>query len=389
MTATPYYGSAQRVPHRMLFSAAALDGDDAEPGANVCWFSTEVAHWQMRSAHIAIVSDRGGIPLHLASRASDKYDGRPVWAAGVTVAAGDEYGFAHSIYEALSAGVTGATAPTHLSGDASDGAVTWRFKERIMRTPVSLSVTYVQDIYDGNAGWPAHIEGIQKPGASSLFSEWVVKAGQNVINDPYNPTPSKCALGPRFISGGDHSYAPSDFNSTAALTFEKSSNSDCRWFSALVVAQDAIAPDTTGAMRPIKLGRQHRQSWYTAAASIGAEIWSEVTSSLERMGLVFWNRSAQIQCLGVPAVSFESATNPGSAPDNYPALIAHPAANGFVELRARSNTGAADVDVKVSPKGAGKLRVGSYQPVTTESAVTGFIEIKDANGVIRKLAVIA
>lgn len=387
--AFPYYGAASRVPTRAFFSAATLDGDEPEAGTNVCWFSEQVAHWQMRSAHVAIVSDRGGIPLHLASRASDKYDGRAVWASGVTVAAGDEYGFAHSIYEALNAGVTGATAPTHLSGDVSDGAVIWRFKERIMRTPVSLSVTFDQDVYDGNAGWPMHIESIQRPGASSIFAEWPVKAGQNIQSDPYDVTPAKCALGLRWIAGGDHTYAPSDFNSTAALTFEKSSNSDCRWYSALVFGADAFAPDASGSMRPIKLAKSHRVTWYAAAGQIAADLFSEVTSYAERVGLGFYNRVMQARCQGVPMATFESAAVAGTPPDNYPALIAHPAASGVVEIKARSNTSQPNIDVQVTPKGTGRLRFGAFQPITTENSVVGFIEVKDVNGVVRKLAVVA
>jgi len=221
-----------------------------------------------------------------------------------------------------------------------------------------------------------------------MFSEWTVKAGQDVINDPFNPQPSKCALGLRWIAGGDATYAPSSHNVTAAMTFEKSSNADLRWYSALVVGSDAIATDANGAKRAIKLGPQHRQSWYVAAGQVGAEIWSEVTSFLERMNLVFWNRQAQIQCQGYLVASFETASAAGAVPDNFVSLIAHPASSGFVEVRARSNTNQADVDLKLSPKGNGRVRLGPRLPLSGGEAVTGYIEVKDAAGVLRKLAVI-
>lgn len=382
-----YYGSASRIPGRVFIGGACADGDQADPGADLSWVSEDLSHYLVRSAHLCVISDRGGAGALFATRASDKYDGRSVWAAGVSVVAGDELGYAHSIYEALNAGVTGATAPVHLSGDVSDGGVTWRFKERIMRTPMSAAIAHLQDICDGHVTWPLYVDTTQKPGASSMFSEWTVKAGQNVINDPFNPQPSQCALGLRWVAGGDASYAPSTHNVTAAMTFEKSSNSDLRWYSALVVGADAIAADG-GAKRAIKLGPQHRQSWYVAAGQVGAEIWSEVTSFLERMNLVFWNRQAQIQCQGYPVASFETASAAGAVPDNYVSLIAQPAASGFVEVRARTNTGQADIDIKLTPKGNGRVRLGPRFALSGGEAVTGYIEVKDAAGVLRKLAVI-
>jgi parallel beta-helix repeat protein len=50
-----------------------------------------------------------------------------IWTAGKTVAVGAYLYFGTNVYQATTAGVTGATAPTHTSGIVSDGAVSWQF----------------------------------------------------------------------------------------------------------------------------------------------------------------------------------------------------------------------------------------------------------------------
>lgn len=57
---------------------------------------------------------------------------RPVrprtWAAGQSIAASGEYTFYNgNYYTAGGSGTTGATPPTHTSGSASDGTITWTF----------------------------------------------------------------------------------------------------------------------------------------------------------------------------------------------------------------------------------------------------------------------
>ena len=49
------------------------------------------------------------------------------WVAGVSVFAGERRASGLRIYQATAAGTTGSTAPSHTSGSASDGAVTWSY----------------------------------------------------------------------------------------------------------------------------------------------------------------------------------------------------------------------------------------------------------------------
>jgi hypothetical protein len=55
------------------------------------------------------------------------YAVKGAWTTGVAYIIGDWVSNAGNIYRATTAGTSGATAPTHTSGTASDGAVTWLF----------------------------------------------------------------------------------------------------------------------------------------------------------------------------------------------------------------------------------------------------------------------
>lgn len=55
-------------------------------------------------------------------------------------------------------------------------------------------------------------------------------------------------------------------------------------------------------------------------------------------------------------------------------------------LRATGND--TDIDVLMIPKGQGRIRFGTHQ-ATADTAITGYIEIRDANGTLRRLAVIS
>ena len=50
-----------------------------------------------------------------------------VWSEGISVFSGERRSSGLRIYQATSAGTTGSTAPTHTSGNASDGNITWSY----------------------------------------------------------------------------------------------------------------------------------------------------------------------------------------------------------------------------------------------------------------------
>jgi hypothetical protein len=64
-------------------------------------------------------------------------------------------------------------------------------------------------------------------------------------------------------------------------------------------------------------------------------------------------------------------------------------ATGVHTLETESaGTGEANIDLALTPKGTGRVRYGTHAAVVAE-VVTGYIEVKDAGGTVRKLAVIS
>lgn len=64
-------------------------------------------------------------------------------------------------------------------------------------------------------------------------------------------------------------------------------------------------------------------------------------------------------------------------------------ASASIELAAESaGTGAANIDLKLTPKGTGVVQYGTHSAIAAET-VTGYITIKDAGGTTRKLAVVS
>uniref|UniRef100_UPI001AAE8A46 hypothetical protein n=1 Tax=Massilia oculi TaxID=945844 RepID=UPI001AAE8A46 len=79
-----------------------------------------------------------------------------------------------------------------------------------------------------------------------------------------------------------------------------------------------------------------------------------------------------------------------AAPDTYIEAVAgvSSAAGGAVNLSVKSHGGLANADFRLTPLGTGKVRFGAHT-ASADAAVTGYVEIKDSAGTLRKLAVIS
>lgn len=60
--------------------------------------------------------------------------------------------------------------------------------------------------------------------------------------------------------------------------------------------------------------------------------------------------------------------------------------SGRVAMEAKGSS--TDIDIAMLPKGAGRMRFGTYT-ASADAPVSGYIEIKDTSGVVRKLAIIS
>jgi|SRR6056297_590454 len=97
---------------------------------------------------LAFIACAGDAPVSVTVGTNSVYlvPQRPVntistkWASGVTNVTGDVVVNSGNYYFTSLGGVTGTNAPTHTSGDASDGGVTWRYMTPGRRGGVLVSV---------------------------------------------------------------------------------------------------------------------------------------------------------------------------------------------------------------------------------------------------------
>jgi hypothetical protein len=93
--------------------------------------------------------------------------------------------------------------------------------------------------------------------------------------------------------------------------------------------------------------------------------------------LYFWNASGAILTLDSGGASSERVNN---------FRIRNAAASSPPEIQATGTD--TDIDILLVPKGTGRVRFGAYV-TQSDAAVVGHIEVKDAAGNVRKLAVVA
>lgn len=215
-----------------------------------------------------------------------------------------------------------------------------------------------------------------------------------------------------------------------------------KWTAGLVFRDGALVRDGSSFANALVLAQKHRFVWEVSASVQGASIWSEVTAGASRMAQAF--RNNEVTFYGptgqtIAAIRHDTAgaatvNNPvlRSARTNVPvALLAEGSdtnvsvelqtkGTGVVRFTSHGGTGehlrllntnvgtdyltilgsaglgsatlgaagaSTNIDIEFTPKGTGRLRFGSY--VATPGATTGYIEVKDSGGTLRKLAVIA
>lgn len=80
--------------------------------------------------------------------------------------------------------------------------------------------------------------------------------------------------------------------------------------------------------------------------------------------------------------------NGDNAADSYLDVFGLALADARAVLRANSESGAADVDLELRPKGAGRVWLGPHA-ASGDAAINGYILVKDNTGAVKKLATIA
>lgn len=122
--------------------------------------------------------------------------------------------------------------------------------------------------------------------------------------------------------------------------------------------------------------------WFNTTGSLVGRIAGTNVDSTNKTELRF--AALGLQVLGESGQSLAYVFNIAAAV-SYPTLSAGVAGNPSI---FGCEGAAADIDLQIAPKGAGVVRFGVRSAIAAE-IVTGYITIKDASGVSRKLAVVS
>lgn len=212
------------------------------------------------------------------------------------------------------------------------------------------------------------------------------KSTDNFTYRPYSA--SFGVFGTRYVAGGDNAFGGNAVNpSTAAVIVIKNETSGFGWNSGIVFSSDSLegtdgSATSTGEAAAITMARKHNIEWYAPDGGRGAWITSNVTDSTNNIKQQFINNGANfIGSNGRQLVRFEHTSNAV----NY-LKMANSATGLGPALSSEGDD--ANIDLRLTPKGSGLLRFGAHQSIASE-VVTGFIEIKDSSGNIRKVAVVS
>lgn len=125
-----------------------------------------------------------------------------------------------------------------------------------------------------------------------------------------------------------------------------------------------------------------------AAADSGTPDVVMVGNSTDRGGSVAYAKinavRTQISTADGQTTYFDHAA-PRTAVANYFRVFSHVAGNS-PGIQAEGTD--ANIDIRLIPKGTGRVRLGTHAE-SADAPITGYIEVKDAGGTVRKLAVIS
>lgn len=334
-------------------------------------------------------------------------------------------------------GLLAGVQATNASGASAIGLASFSYNERTSGTARAM---YADVTHAGPAG------------ASYGLEIAVNNTGADVQTNAYSLPGGVIGLHMTPEGGSGYTLGDADLPATVATapgtvavnigagsggTANKRWNLGIRFGSNALTGSDGV----TGSAIAIGMARGHTIEWRASNAATGAAIRSDVTAVAgQDVGLLFENNAVSIKSTGfgpniakfvaVPsAVNYVNMTS--SAAGNYPTVAALGAdanvglfydTKGTAPHRLRTNGGLneqvrvshvvnsvnflnlmgsvagsppqvsaagsdSDIDLLFQPKGAGMVKFGALV-ASADAPITGYIIIKDASGVQRKLAVI-
>jgi len=121
-----------------------------------------------------------------------KYDTSPAWQPNTAYTVGKRVKANGKVYECTVAGTSGMTAPSHTSGTATDGTVTWKylFQEWNANVVVPYTPTVMEAIYIGTNGLAENPDAYIQDGTSTQLEIVGIKPAKRtgVVNQPISMT---------------------------------------------------------------------------------------------------------------------------------------------------------------------------------------------------------
>lgn len=239
-------------------------------------------------------------------------------------------------------------------------------------------------------GWAGYFEANRGTNNKVVYGiEIAIKnKGDNKTSNPY--TVDFGSTGVWLPAGGDSSYNGENANpcATAIMIGRGNDGGDPllpnTWNKGIIFNADAITgtDGVTGTGIAIEMARGHVVQWATPTGAIGATIRSDVTTNADRQGIIFVDN--QVQFVG-SGVGFTAIIAEGTGVDNHIRLFSEATGTSPQIQAAGADT---NIDLRLIPKGTGYVQYGNIT-ATADAPISGYIEIKDSGGTVRKLAVIS
>lgn len=230
-------------------------------------------------------------------------------------------------------------------------------------------------------GWGFIAEIERRTGAVGTYGLEVAakNKGSNVVatpNDVYGGIYGLWCAG-----GGDPAFggAPTA-PSTAGVVILKGSHATGSWNTGIMFAHDALTNGEAIALSSRSSPTPHGIRWYNDSQITGDIFCSNVTNGTRTRIEIAASTIGFLNNAGLPFfIAVSNATSATRVQINSTSASA-------LHIDAVGASGS-DIDVSLRPQNSGNVRFGTHT-ATSDTAISGFITIKDSSGNSRKLAVI-
>lgn len=202
-------------------------------------------------------------------------------------------------------------------------------------------------------------------------------SSHNIFNNPFTLYGSYATTGLNISAGGSKgsSYANPTCVGLVIGNNTQTFNTGIIFGATAITGTNGL----TGTGVAIAFAKGHVITWYDSTGQITSNIYSSVTTYTNKVSLVLDDNKPSFTG---PSGQYLFTVEQVGATVNYPRMIPSVSGTAVEILSGGSDT---DIDLYLSPKGAGNIKFGTY--AASVLAVTGYITIKDSGGTVRRLLV--